>query len=79
MSFEMVTFEGNRGGGRKMKRTMERMCGCKLTSVPRKGGGRQPAIQCAGSPMKKFVSREAAKTMHGTFCADMLKPLRGRR
>ncbi len=81
MSFEFVTFEGRGGGGSKMarkrgSRKMERMCGCRLTSVRRKGGGSQPAITCPNSPMKKFVSREDAKHMHGTFCAEMLKPIR---
>jgi hypothetical protein len=79
MPFEMLTFDG---GGRKGSmrkrgsRKMERICGCHLTSVRRKGGGSQPAIQCPGSPMKKFVSRENARHMKGSFCADMLKPIR---
>jgi len=83
MSFEMVTFEGQRGGGRKKmrkrgSRSMQHVCGCHLTSVKRKGGGSQPAIECDDSPMKKFVSREDAAKLRGKreFCADMLRPIR---
>lgn len=78
MPFEMLTFDGGgrRGMRKRGSRKMERICGCHLTSVRRKGGGSQPAIQCPGSPMKKFVSRENAKHMKGSFCADMLKPIR---
>lgn len=80
MAFQMVTFEGHRGG-RKMRkrgsRAMQHICGCRLTSVRRKGGGSQPAIECPGSPMKKFVSREKASSLRGkSFCADMLRPIR---
>ncbi len=56
-------------------RKMQRMCGCKLSTVARRGGGRQPVVKCDGSPMVKFVSREDAAKLHGTFCAEMLPPI----
>ena len=57
-------------------RSMQHVCGCKLSSVKRRGGGRQPVIKCEGSPMVKFVSKEDAAKLHGTFCAEMLRPIK---
>ena len=82
--FEMIAFSGLDDAGKRRKgmarhrtgRKMQRTCGCEVTSVKRKGGGRQPAIKCEGNPMFKFISREKAKTLHGEFCTEMLKPIR---
>lgn len=57
-------------------RKMQKICGCKISSVKRRGGGTQPVVKCPGSPMVKFISQEdAAKKRGTTFCTEMLRPI----
>ena len=68
-----------RGFGRIKRgthRSMEKVCGCTLSSVRAKGGRRQPVLVCPGTPMRKFVSKAAAAKIHGKVCTTVLKPLR---
>ena len=62
---------------RGAKRSMEKVCGCKLSTVRAKGGRRQPVLVCPGTPMRRFVSKADAARMHGkSVCTTVLKPLR---
>ncbi len=78
MAFQMATFEGRKGGQKKMKKrgAMTEMCGCRLSSIKRRGGGTQPVIKCPGSPLPRIISKDDAAKYRGkgTFCADVLKP-----
>lgn len=81
---------GSRKSGRIKKgrtRSKERVCGCEVVYLPRgvRGGGKkgkQPALQCEGTPMVKYIPREAvgehrrrARSGKG-LCTTMLKPLK---
>jgi hypothetical protein len=78
--FKMLAFDGlkrKRSRGRKRAtKAMEQVCGCKVEYVKRRGGGTQPTLKCAGTPMRRFIKRSDVPKYKNGGCTKMPKPIR---
>lgn len=79
--FSMLAFDGlkgkRRGGKRKRaSKAMVQVCGCKVEYVKRRGGGKQPTLKCAGTPMRRFIKRSDVAKYRNGGCTKMPKAIR---